>query len=255
MKKLATLAVAACLAGSSMAAILWDNGPMVTHPGQGAAGADVSMADPIYNIAGNNMRFFGPDPNLFTIADNFTVGGPGWIVNTFRAFGYETNAVTPGWTGATLNILNGMPGVGSSVGTFSSFTLAYSNINRVFNGAGNLTNTQRRIHSLTFNLGSLNLSPGTYWFTLQVTGGASGWYPHVMAPDPSGGTNTTTVNGDAMIFGTNNVWQPIVLTATGQPDKTPDLPFIVEGTVVPEPGTIAVIGLGLAALAARRRRK
>ena len=101
------------LTGVASADVLYDNGSLVTHPGAGLGGVDVSMADAVTNTAGSNARHFPPDEH-FRIADDFTVGPVGWFVDTITVHAYQTGAATPTWTGANLNIWNGAPNDGGS---------------------------------------------------------------------------------------------------------------------------------------------
>ncbi|TVQ60752.1 MAG: hypothetical protein EA379_07580 [Phycisphaerales bacterium] len=227
--------------------VLFDNGGMITHPGAGAGGLNVSMASPgALNLAGSNVRQIPGDPG-FRMADDFTVSG-NWIVNSITVFAYETNAAVPTWTGANMNIWSGRPGdAGSAIlDTFMAPTVAQTDIYRVFNGLANLTNTQRRVNSLTFDLGGMNLGAGTYWIDWQVIGNGSGWAPFVMLPDPTGGAATTTVLGNGRQMTNLGVWQDIAGV-----DGPLELPFIVTG--IPSPGAAAL--LGIAGLVGARRRR
>jgi hypothetical protein len=249
MKRTLVIAMACAMVGSAHAQ-LWNNGGMVTHPGAGPGGVDVSMASQIDppSTAGSNVR------DTFRLADNFVVTGPGWIVNSIRTYGYETNAVTPGWTGGSLRIWNAEPGtMGASVIFDQTYTsgqmgVTYTNINRVFHGAANISNTARRIHAINFGTGNLVLNPGTYWIDWNVTGGASGWGNYVMQANPNDPNQPSTVFGDGRQW-QGTMWQP-----TAQAPGV-EIPFQVHGEVVPEPGTMIALGAGIAAIAARRRRR
>ncbi|MFU8829446.1 MAG: hypothetical protein ACNA8P_08440, partial [Phycisphaerales bacterium] len=190
--------IAATSGLASAGGILWDNGPMVTHPGAGSGGADVSMASVNPNTAGSNVRSFAPDPN-FRVADDFTVGAGGWLVNSIVSFGYQTNASVPTWTGANMNIWDGAPNAGGTiVATSTSFTLEATGIFRVFNGEANLSNTARPVWGISFDFGGLNLAAGNYWMDWQVEGGASGWANYVMDINPDNVNDPITRAGNGL---------------------------------------------------------
>lgn len=99
------LGVATC-ASTAWAQVLYDNGPVVTHPGMGAGGADVSMCSINPNSAGSNM-LQTTDPLYFRVADDWVVpAGQTWKVSQLRLWGYATNAPPgfPGWTFYSLKI-------------------------------------------------------------------------------------------------------------------------------------------------------
>jgi hypothetical protein len=202
----------------------WDNGGMVTHPGAGAGGADVSMASTIGGVstAGSNVQQSLGGPH-FRIADDFEVTQTctlGYVVTN----GYQTGAAVPTWTNAQLNVRAGSV-TGTIVASATSTDWEWSGVYRVFNGLANLGNTQRPVHEIFFEFDNVVLEPGTYWIDWQVVGGASGWAPYVMLPDPSpGGINTETVfeNGQQM-FNAAGEWQP-TLQAPGA-----EVPFRVGG--------------------------
>jgi hypothetical protein len=202
----------------------WDNGGMVTHPGAGAGGADVSMASTIGGVstAGSNVQQSLGGPH-FRIADDFEVTQTctlGYVVTN----GYQTGAAVPTWTNAQLNVRAGSV-TGTIVASATSTDWEWSGVYRVFNGLANLGNTQRPVHEIFFEFDNVVLEPGTYWIDWQVVGGASGWAPYVMLPDPSpGGINTITVfeNGQQM-FNAAGDWQP-----TLQPPGA-EVPFRVGG--------------------------
>jgi hypothetical protein len=249
--KVATTLGFVAVAAVGSAQVLYNNGGMVTHAGQGFNGADVSMAETLNgtSTAGSAARLVPTGTGgEFRIADDFTVGGPGWIVSSIVVNAYETNSATPTWANANLNIWNSQPGQGGSiVASFTSTSWAFTGIYRVFNGAGNLTNTARPIHAITFNTASLALGAGTYWIDWQVTGGASGWAPYVMLPNQSDPNAPITVFGNGQQLASTG-WQPI-LAAPGV-----ETPFTVNGEVVPEPASMLALAAGVGAMAARRRR-
>jgi hypothetical protein len=246
--------------------LLYNNGGMVTHAGLGVGGADVSMASLDVNTAGSNARVSVPNP-WFRIADDFSVGGDlvlGWNVSTIVTHAYETNSATPTWTGGNLNIWSGRPGDESSVILASIGEIAsvqFTNIYRTFNGAGNVSNVARPIHSLTWDVtaalgADLFLEAGSYWIDWQVEGGASGWAPYAMEANPDNLNEPVTLvsNGRQMTsFEGAPLWQG--LAGVGA-----ETPFFVTGSIVavPEPGSVAgvvVMGAVLGAGVYRRRRR
>ena len=81
--------------------VLYDNGPLVTHPGGGAGGADASA---LQTTLGMNTLGAGHQFLLgYRLADDFTVTDPcGWDVQTITFFAYQTGSTTT----STINALN-----------------------------------------------------------------------------------------------------------------------------------------------------
>jgi hypothetical protein len=207
--------------------LVWDNGTLITHPGAGRNGADVSMAAEELNlnsIAGSNVLLAAPGPE-YRVADDFTVEAGGATVTAVTTYAYQTGSANPNWTGYSLNIWNGRPGdSGSSiVATSTTASFVWSGIYRVFYGTINLQNTDRPVQAIRFDLGSLHLAAGTYWIDWQVIGGASGWAPFVM--EMAGGEPQTKAgNGRQLIPGG---W--VNLLEDDRPGLGAEVPFLVYG--------------------------
>jgi hypothetical protein len=176
--------------------LLWDNGSIVTHPGGGFGGADLSMADMVPNIAGSNVRL-EPGQTQWRIADDFIVPAGGWHLGSIITYAYEIGAPVPGWTGFNATIWNGRPGdLGSEiVATTTAATFAFAGVYRVFSN-GDRLNPDRPVQSVTWDLGGTFLPEGSYWFSWQVEGGSTAWTPHVMEANPAEPNDTATVYGN-----------------------------------------------------------
>jgi hypothetical protein len=225
------------------AQVLYDNGPVVTHPGQGAGGADVSMCSSHPDSAGANMLWQAVDPRYFRVADDWVVpAGQTWNVSQLRLWGYATNAPPgfPGWTFYSLKIWRDQTPSDDPANfyqTTAAPAITFSGVYRVFNGIENLMNTERALNRLTFSFSpALVLPAGTYWFDLQVGGGTFGWYNFVMDINPRNPYDPITRVGNAMQR-TVAGWVAAVAGFPAPPVQV-SYPFEVIGTVSPPcPGT------------------
>ncbi|MEZ4767470.1 MAG: hypothetical protein R2844_03485 [Caldilineales bacterium] len=208
------------------AAVLYDNGPLVTDPGAGAGGADASG---IQTALGNSTYGFGHAVSSgFRVADDFTVPAGGWTIDQITFFAYQTGSTTT----STMNALNvriwdGPPNAGGSViwGDTTTNRLAssvFSNIYRVLDTG--LTNNQRPVMADVATVGVF-LPAGTYWVDWQ-TGGtlASGpWAPPVTIVGQTAKPGANGLQYDPAA----GTWNPLIDTGAS---AVQDLPFIVEGT-------------------------
>lgn len=215
--KLFAIAILAGAVSAANAAVLWDNNVIPN---------------------GVNGRALSPPafPNI-RVVDDINVGGPGWIVNmvkfniledvnftrgsTVDIYIYNDNGGAPGtlnttWAGLSFNAIN----TGNSYFGRPDFQYDVSVPNQV-------------------------LTPGTYWIGMRnPNGGGSGtnyWMTSDGGPDGTGtSTGYFSLDGGTTWQAEGAGWQHA---------------FVIEGQPVPEPATMLAIGAGLAALAARRRRK
>jgi hypothetical protein len=184
-------------------------------------------------------------------ADDFAVGGPGWSVSTINMFAYDTSNPTPRWSTAQIQIRAGAANgavVGSAVPTWG-----LAGINRTFNGV--TTDTARQLSMLTADFGGLELDPGTYFAVLTITNSAAAnnWVPYVMDINPNNANDPITRVGNSLVSTDSGAnWTPGTL-ATGGWNQAPEVPFVVNGTLIPEPSSALTI-LGLGVLLLRRRK-
>ncbi|MFZ2487499.1 MAG: proprotein convertase P-domain-containing protein, partial [Anaerolineae bacterium] len=208
-------------------AVLYDNGPLVTHPGGGAGGADASaLQDALLGTFG----FGHAVSSGFRVADDFTVPAGGWNVATVTFFAYQTGSTTTSTMNAVnLRIWDGVPGQPGSTVVFGDTTTnrlassTWSNDYRVLQSA--LTGNTRPIMADVVTVNTI-LPAGTYWLDWQ-TGGtlASGpWAPPVSLLGQTGkpGANAMQFDGAA--------WVPVEDTGPAGADAFPqDFPFLIEG--------------------------
>jgi hypothetical protein len=251
MRRFAVIVLSIAGTSSALAIDLYNNGGLITNPGAGLGGANVSQCPATYNTAG-----YASVANGFTskVADNFTVPAGGWTVDSIVSYGYMTSTypnppVASPLTGVTVEIWNGEPGAGGAVIHTSNAIMSnsWTGIYRVFNTQ--LTNAQRPVFQVEASFPSIALAAGNYWvsygFTgLSPTGGTTGFTPMVSGVDGLG--NPTVVPGNGKNFFTG-AWTN---TMGGAPIQGNEWPFIVRG--VPEPSSLAL--LALSGLFAFRRR-
>jgi hypothetical protein len=235
MKKIIALGLIAASAGSAQAVDLYNNG------------AAVSGTPPLSVIRVGGSTFGagaqGNIPNL--VADNFTVGGPGWTVESLSFFSYQSFAGSAyTFTGLNWSVISGDVNSGTVVASGSG-TPTNGGLQGYRVTSTTLTNTDRAIFRLDVNVADFNLTPGNYWLRWGITGSlASGpWQP----PTADGAI------GNAQQSLGNAAFAPLL---DGLDLQGYELPFIVQGSLVPEPGTWAMmLAGGLAVVGLARRRK
>lgn len=89
---------------------IYDNGPMVTHPGGGAGGADLSLVETTLGLTGDGVLAHYQGGHL--VVEDFRTDGP-WQVDAIDFFGFTQNTLPGGvGQGAHLAIYDGDPAAG-----------------------------------------------------------------------------------------------------------------------------------------------
>ncbi len=234
MKKLLTLCLAAAAATGSQAVVLFDNG---------AAAAGTPPLSVIRT--GGTLLGAGAQasiPNI--VADDFSVTGAGWNVESLTFYGYQSFAGSAfTFTGATWSVISGDVNTGTVV---ASGTASVTNGGLVGYRVSSttLTNTDRAIFAVQADVADFTLAPGNYWLRWGLTGSlASGpWQP----PTADGAV------GNAAQSLANAAFATLVDAGDG---LGVELPFTIQGSVVPEPATYAMLLAGAAAILSITRRR
>lgn len=219
-------------------AVLYDNGPLITCPGCGAGGADISE---LQTALGMNTNGFGHAVSSgFRVADDFTIpAGETWTIDQITFFAYQTNSGnTSTINHVNLRIWDGVPGAGGSAVVFGDTSTNRLN-NTAWSGIYRTTDTDhtsvaRPLMADVATVG-VELGEGTYWLDWQ-TGGtlASGpWAPPISILGQS-----TTGNGLQYNPGTAT-WGALLDGGSATPQG---LPFIIEGTAGGGGGSLACNG-------------
>ena len=207
-------------------AVLYDNGPLVNHPGGGAGGADASA---LQTALGNSTYGFGHSPNApgYRVADDFTVPAGGWTITTITFYAYQTGSTTTSTINhVNLRIWDGPPGASGSNVVFGDTTTnrlagsSFTNIYRVLDT--NLLDSTRPIMADVVTVNQV-LGPGTYWLDWQTGGTLSSgpWAPPVTL---TGQTQKPGANG---LQWDGSTWNPALDTGN---NTQQDFPFVIEGT-------------------------
>jgi len=208
---------------------LFSSGPIITHPGAGAGGTDLSV---LQDTALNLTIFGAGHQKQFTnrVADDFVVPACGWKIDSVVFFAYQTgSSTTSPITAVNFQIWDSLPDVsGSNVVYGDSLTnqltkTKFSLIWRVTQTT--MSNTQRPIMRNTCAISpSLSIGGGTYWIDWQSDGNQTltgPWCPvvSIMGQATTGnGRQTTTPPGNWIAYVDDST-----LTAQG-------FPFILYGS-------------------------
>jgi hypothetical protein len=211
--------------------MLYDNGPLITHPGVCSAGASASRLQSAIGL--NVFGFTASTAGAFRIADNFTVPpGGGWNISEIVLFGYQTgSSTTPTFNNARVQIWNGAPNAGGTV-VFGDTTTnrfagaAFSTIYRDLDTATCPGAQTRPIMAVRATINT-TLPPGTYWVDFQLGGTlASGPFipPTSILGETDGCAGPALCNG-LQFSGT--AW--VSLVDSGTAATVQDVAFVVEG--------------------------
>ena len=216
-----------CLQSSfAQGTLLHDNGPIVTDPGGGFGGADLSeVQDSVFQYG------FNHDLDEKRIADDFTVSNPGgWAIDSLVFYAWQTNSGrTPTITTLYYRIWDGSPDdPGSSVvfGDLATNRLTattWSGIYRALDSSP--SDTTRPLMFVTAS-GGATLLPGIYWIEWAAEGMlVSGpWCPPItiLGQYSTGNALTYTVP--------SGPWAPVVDNSYPQ-----GFPFFIYGTMLANP--------------------
>ncbi len=206
--------------------VLYDNGPIVTHPGGGSGGLDASY---LQATLGLNIFGFGHAVSSgYRVADDFEVTDPlGWDITTISFFAYQTGSTTTSTINqVNLRIWDGPPGDAGSTIVFGDTTTnrlsasAFADVYRVLDTAP--TDTTRPVMENSVTVG-IHLDPGTYWLDWQ-TGGTLASGPWAVPISIVG--QTTTGNG-LQFNPTGSTWSPAIDTGTAAAPQ--GFPFVIYG--------------------------
>ena len=258
--KLLSLAALSLAGSAAYSQVLWDNGPMSTGTTNtvgvaapsGNSWSELQQVGSAFNTSvtfGVNYTFAGSTgPNR--LSDDFTITGNPWQISQIKVFATQTNmATTASFLTGVVQIWSGRPGdIGSTVvaGDLTTNRLSSTVFTGIWRVGRQGSTLNRPIMAATLDL-PITLGPGTYWIEYGLTGSGAGSVQSPLVTVPG----ALTVAGANARFFTSNQYHNLV---DGNSQVPLAVPFQVIGAPVPEPATMAALGLGALALVRRRRK-
>ncbi|MBN1295166.1 hypothetical protein JXA80_00200, partial [bacterium] len=202
--------------------VLYDNGPLITTPGGGAGGADISE---LQTSLGMNTHGAGCQVSLGNrMADDFDVLQP-WNIESIHLYAYQTNSTTTSpLVDARLQIWDGPPNAGGTViwgdlVTNRLLTTEWTSIYRVSDSSPSDTN--RPIMVAVCEV-PVTLDPGTYWLDWMLDGS-----PSLSGPfQPPISIIGSTTTGNALQYTT--AWNAFLDSGTS---TAQGVPFTIHGNL------------------------
>jgi hypothetical protein len=166
-------------------------------------------------------------------------------VQSLNLYGYQSFAASAfTFTGATWSVISGDVNSGTVVASGTAVPVTNGGLVGYRVTSTTLTNTDRAIFQVDVDVPDFNLPAGNYWLRWGLTGSlASGpWQP----PTADG------VVGNAQQALSGGAFAQVVDAGDG---LGMELPFQIQGSVVPEPATLGLMLAGLATVAGAARRR
>ena len=172
--------------------------------------------------------------------DNFTVGGAGWNISSMGGIFYGTMGFN--FNSARMEIRQGVSaGNGGTLVATELFSVTSTDIGDAFG-----FNTLDVNGSVT----PLTLAPGNYWVGISLVLNAS---VRSFAATTSGAGGVGGPINDGNAFFNSSSFALNFVTAGSQLGGDPDFAFRISGAPVPEPASLAALGIGALALLKKRR--
>lgn len=214
------------------AVVLWDNGPLVTHPGTAAGqceGDDVSLVQTSLDMSWDG--YAADESGTNRLADDFTLGhGSDLTGMTFFAYQFAANSETCTIDTVHLQIWSGQPGAkGSSVyfGDLTTNRFASCEYSGIVRQVENQIDCSRRVMAVHATLPDVGIPSGTYW--VEVRFGVSSGNPVEVPPTTILGQTSGCGGGCSGRQWNGASWVDLVDQRGAEPDVRQSIPFLVEG--------------------------
>ncbi len=203
--------------------VLYDNGPIVTHPGQGFAGKDLSMVQQSLGLTSTGFNAGG----MNRLADGFTVpNDETWNISHVGLYAFQTGSgVWPSLESVSLKIWSGNPDTGTLVfQTPDDGHIKWSYFSDIYRVTEDDPGSNARpVMKVIIAIPAVNLNSGSYYLDWHLTGTLTDG-PEV----PPVTLLEITTTGDAIQFN-GSEWVTVLDNGT---QTAQDLPFRLYGTVV-----------------------